>query len=114
MKKAFFALAILFLASCAREYLFEKPQQELKNEKPLWWVLQKKETGATALEFEDKWYRYEATFDYIKPGEYIQKNIIYGQCPIEDAEYKVTDLKTKQVVRLEHYNQIPCGPCHRR
>ena len=43
MKKAFFALAIAFLASCAREYLFEEPREELKNEQPLWWVLQKKE-----------------------------------------------------------------------
>lgn len=113
MKKAILAIALLSLASCAREYVFEKPA-EVKQERPLWWVLQKKESGATELEYKDKWYRYEATFDYIRPGEDIQKNILYGQCPIEDAEYKVTDLKTQQVVRLEHYNQIPCDPCHKR
>ena len=114
MKKAFFALTVIFLASCAREYLFEEPRDEIKNERPLWWVLQKKETGATVLEFEDKWYRYEATFDYIKPGENIQKNIIYGQCPIASAEYKVTDKESHEVVRLEALNQTPCDPCHRR
>lgn len=114
MKKAFFALTMLFLASCAREYLFEEPQKELKNEKPLWWVLQKKEPGSTELAFEDKWYSYEARFEYIKPGENILKNFIYGQCPIESAEYKVTDKESHEVVRRESLNQIPCGPCHKR
>lgn len=114
MKKALVLLAVLLLASCAREYVFEEPVQEAKKEKPLWWVLQKKEKGSSVLEFEDKWYEYEARFHYITPGEDIQKNIIYGQCPIEDAEYKVTDKESRQVVRLEHYNQIPCEPCHKR
>lgn len=114
MKKTLLALTLLFLASCAREYVFEEPVKEPKTERPFWWVLQKKENGSRELAYEDKWYRYEATFDYIRPGENIQKNIMYGQCPIEDAEYRVTDLETQQVVRLEHYNQIPCEPCHRR
>lgn len=114
MKKAFLALSIAFLASCAREYLFEEPSEELKNERPLWWVLQKKEPGATELDYEDKWYRYEAEFEYIKPGEDILKNILYGQCPIARAGYKVTDKESNKVVRLEALNQIPCGPCHRR
>ena len=42
------------------------------------------------------------------------KNILYGQCPIARAEYKVTDKESNKVVRLEALNQIPCGPCHRR
>lgn len=114
MKKAFFAVALVFLASCAREYLFEKPQKEPKNERPLWWVLQKKEPGSAELDYEDEWYSYEAKFEYIKPGEDILKNVIFGQCPIAKAEYKVTDKASQEVVRFETLNQIPCEPCHRR
>lgn len=87
MKKAFFALAVIFLASCAREYLLEKPREELKKEKPLWWVLQKKETGATELAYEDKWYSYEAKFEYIKAGrEYTKK---YHLRPVPHSERRI-------------------------
>lgn len=114
MRKTLCALALLFLASCAREYVFEEPSAEVKKEKPLWWVLQKKESGAAELVYEDRFYKYEVEFDYIRPGEDVLKNAIYGQCPIEDAEYRVTDKETQEVVRLDHINQIPCDPCHRR
>jgi hypothetical protein len=114
MKKVFLSFALLVLASCSREYLLEEPGQEAKNEKPLWWVLQKKETGARRLAYEDKWYSYEAKFEYISPGEDIMKNVIYGQCPIESADYKVTDKENNEVVRQETINQMPCGQCHKR
>lgn len=116
MKRALLALALLFLASsCAGKYVFDDPgDKEIKKERPLWWVLRHKQSGATELEYEDKWYEYEAEFDYITPGEDIQKNVIYGQCPIEKAEYKVTDKATQQVVRLEHITQLPCDQCHKR
>lgn len=114
MKKALLALALVFLASCARDYMFDEPVKEPKKEKPFWWVLQKKDPGASMLEFEDRWYQYEARFDYVRPGENIQRNIMYGQCPIEQADFKVIDKESQQVVRLEHYNQIPCEPCHKR
>jgi hypothetical protein len=114
MKRIALALALVFLSSCAREYVFEEPVREAKKESPFWWVLQKKETGAAELHYEDKWYSYEAEFDYIKPGDEIMRNVIYGQCPIESAEYKVTDKETHEVLRMETFNQIPCDPCHRR
>lgn len=105
---------LLLLSACSREYLFEEPEREFKKERPLWWVLQQKEAGSSKLLYEDKWYRYEAEFEYIRPGEDVMKNVIYGQCPIESAEYKVIDKESRDVVRLETLNQIPCDPCHRR
>lgn len=114
MKKTALAFMLLLLSSCAREYVFEEPGKETKRERPFWWVLQKKEAGAAGLRYEDEWYTYEAEFDYISPGEQIMKNVIYGQCPIRGAEYKVTDKENGEVLRMEAFNQIPCDPCHRR
>lgn len=114
MKKSLLALSLVLLASCAREYLLERPEPETKEEKPLWWVLQKKEAGKTLLEYEDRFYEYEASFEYIRPGANIQRNILYGQCPIEEAEYRVTDKSTGRVVRRERMGQMPCGQCHLR
>ncbi|OGP13777.1 MAG: hypothetical protein A2054_04170 [Deltaproteobacteria bacterium GWA2_55_10] len=104
----------LLLQACDRQYLFERPGEEVKEEKPLWWVLQHKDPYSRNLEYEDKWYSYEAEFRYIRPGEDIFRTPLFAQCPIESARYKVTDKSTGEVVRRETLTQIPCGTCHRR
>lgn len=97
MKKAFFALAILFLASCVREYLFEKPQEEPKQSLPL-------RTNGTATRWSS------STLNRAR----ISTGIFYTASPIASAEYRVTDKESHEVVRRETLNQIPCGPCHKR
>ncbi|HBG45806.1 MAG TPA: hypothetical protein DDW94_02345 [Deltaproteobacteria bacterium] len=107
------ALAFLF-ASCARERFLEAPEEDKKEERPLWWVLQHKETASKELSYEDRWYRYEAEFDYIQPGMDIYMNPLMSLCPIEKATYKVTDKETGEVVRAQTLFQIPCDTCHKR
>jgi len=115
IKKTALALVLLLLASsCAKGPAVESPAKETKTERPLWWVLRYKETGSERLAYEDKWYRYSAKFNYIKPGEAFFTNAVYSQCPIGSARYTVTDKESGLVVRLEDFDQIPCESCHRR
>lgn len=113
LKMIFLALPFL-LQACDRQYLIERPGEAIKEEKPLWWVMQHKDAYSKDLEYEDKWYRYEAEFRYIRPGEDIYRTPLFAQCPVESARYKVTDKSTGEVVRRETLTQIPCGSCHRR
>ncbi len=107
-------LALPLLQACDRQYLFEPPDEAVKEEKPLWWVMQQKDPYARDLSYEDKWYRYEADFSYITPGVDIYMTPLFAQCPIESARYKVTDKSTGEVVRNETLSQMPCKNCHRR
>jgi len=107
------ALPLLFQA-CDRQYLLEPPDKAIKEEKPIWWVMQQKDPNSRDLDYEDRWYRYEAEFRYIRPGEDIYRTPLFAQCPIDSARYRVTDKDTGEVVRNETLTQMPCSNCHRR
>lgn len=113
LKTLFFAIFLL-LQACDRQYLFESPGEAVKEEKPLWWVLQQMDPYSRNLEYEDRWYRYEADFMYIRPGVDIYMTPLFAQCPVESARYRVIDKSTGEVVRQEILTQIPCSNCHRR
>lgn len=105
---------LLTLTACASQYIIDKPEAEVKSEKPLWNILQHKEEGKSEFKYEDKWYEYDADFEYIQPGELIARNMLFSQCPVAVAEYTVKDKETGEVVRRETIPQVPCSPCHKR
>lgn len=104
---------LLMLTACAvQKTVVEEP--EIKKELSFLQVLRYKAPGETLLAHEDKWFAYDARFDYVVKGEFDNANMIYGSCPIAKADYKVTDKETGQVIRAASYNQWPCDPCHAR
>lgn len=112
--KYFLIILLVMLTACSSQNLIEKPTPEVKKEMPLWQVLQFKERGEKRLEYEDDWYTYAVDFEYATKGQFDNKNMIYGTCPIDSARFTIIDKDSKAITRNETYTQTPCDPCHRR
>ncbi|MBI5454941.1 MAG: hypothetical protein HY956_09945 [Deltaproteobacteria bacterium] len=110
--KRMLVILLLMLTACAVQKTVEEP--DVKKELSFLQVLRYKAPGETLLTHEDKWYLYDAKFDYVVKGEFDNANMMYGSCPIAKADYKVTDKETRLVIREATYNQWPCDPCHAR
>ena len=113
MKKALLMTLLLSLGACAGEGV-KKPPLEAMEELALWQILQYKEEGSTELKHEDDRFLYDARFQYLSAKSVVNKNMIYGMCPIEKTEYRVYDKLTKGYVREETIDQSTCRTCHRR
>lgn len=105
-------ILLLMLTACAAQKAVE--EKEVKKELSFPQVLTYKAPGETLLTHEDKWFVYDAKFDYVVKGEFDNTNRMYGSCPVAKADYKVTDKETRLVVREATYTQWPCDPCHSR
>ncbi|MDO8426064.1 MAG: hypothetical protein Q7T24_00950 [Deltaproteobacteria bacterium] len=109
--RVFLVILSLVITACAAQTVVEEP---VKKELALWQVLQRMEKGQDAISCEDQWFRYSVELERVVKGRFDNVNAVYGQCPIDKAEFLVYDKETSRLISQEAVPQVPCDPCHRR
>ncbi|MFQ5585246.1 MAG: hypothetical protein ACE5GF_00235 [Thermodesulfobacteriota bacterium] len=102
-------LISVVVTACGSRKELEKDVE--KREMSLAWVLRHKKPGMEKVVYEDKWFTYDVTLEYVRSGF---TNTMITSCPVAQARFMVTDRESGKVVRNETVTQETCNSCHPR